>query len=214
MIHLYQIYFNEYSYNNCLKKDVTLYYNEHLHESYENAAIVDIIDNYCKGISSKDYIGIFSHAFLTKAGKGQAHDFSKLGCEIELEKADCLSFFKSKKKQKIFHNEAAVYYNSLFDEMCNLLNLPYHSKITPRFIIMQNAFILRHDLYKDYVSNYLKPAIKLLCNSGTELQSKAAKVAPHKSSGKQCTYVPFLLEKLISAYLHLNKHIKCKHYEL
>jgi len=214
MLTLYQIYFDESSYKNCNTKDFKLYYNETLDVTFENACIVDIADRLMHK-TKYAYTGIFSHAFLSKPGKGYARHFSKNACEEELNGYECLSFFKNKKKQKIFHNDTARYYNSLFDELCEQLGINYHSRITPRCIIMQNAFVLRNDLYIDYVNGYLKPAIHLLTNGKTELSKKALQLAPYKSNKKiLCTYVPFLLEKLISAYLHINRDIKCNHYSL
>lgn len=198
---LYQIYFNEESYNNCFN-DWFLFYNENCSDLFENEVIAKLIPS-----ETSEYVGIFSHKFLTTPAKGTCK--LKGNHKVEFEKyliennLDCLSFFKGKKKQTIFHNENALYYNKCFDDLMEHLGVDFKAIQTPRFIIMQNAFIMRTELYKDYVKNWLRPSIKFLNEYEPALR---------KTPYKGYNFKTFILERLISTYIHFNKTINCKHY--
>lgn len=95
-------------------------------------------------------------------------------------------------------------------------NMPYEVKIP----IYQNAFSARREIYQDYVSDYLNPAMELVKND-PEIY-KMATVDSHytkliRNDGASAEYlqekigfsyyplIPFILERLFSVYVHNNK---------
>ena len=72
--------------------------------------------------------------------------------------------------------------------------------MTPCFIVMQNHFIAKSYIYEDYVLNWLIPAMKLI-----EQIPEASKEVPYKNFSGY-TYYPFLCERLISTYIHVNRY--------
>jgi len=66
---------------------------------------------------------------------------------------------------------------------------------------MQNHFICRGFIFKDYVETVLKPGIKLI-----EEIPEAGQVIKYGGKAERYTYKPFLCEKLFTAYLHEKKY--------
>ena len=82
--------------------------------------------------------------------------------------------------------------------------------------IYSNFFVCRTEIYKDYVNNYIKPAIDLLETKYKDLAWKNANYTSDltKEQLKEYTgldYYPmhtFVLERLFALYLENNKHLK------
>lgn len=199
LYNFYQLYFDEQSERNCF--DFAEKVEVGFTKWFENAYIPDLVKK-----SQSEYVGIFSHKFLRSPEKGRAYNFSKDELEKMLSRGyDVVSFFAHHKNQRFFSGNQQAHFDSCFDEMCAFYDWHYSSRIKPRFIIMQNAFFARKDVYVHYLT-YLYQAMNFL-----NRHEGANKKCNYKS-GLHYTFIPFLLEKMPSLFFHLHKEYKCVHW--
>ena len=209
MIH--QIYFDDESKKN-LMKDAKPIFSGSLHPSFENfiiAAIGPTIND--------DRFGILSHRFKQK------HPAKRYNVESIMEKAaehDVVSFFPKFKQRDMvafMSNNMKVDFRSIMKRL--LRGTGYEIPEQTKFIVYQNAFVAKREIYHDYIEKVLKPAM----NNARLIQDDLFKETRYKGNPdalltlnqrwnkKLKTYPvwPFAFELLFSIYLS-NHDYDCK----
>ena len=79
------------------------------------------------------------------------------------EKYDLFSFTYDRHDVLGYANLCHPRFTGIFDDLLNHLNID--SGIKPLIGLYQNAVIARSEIYRDYIENYLKPAVDFLEDS-------------------------------------------------
>lgn len=198
------------------KVEYTKYDNSHINtieqKSYifEYNPMIDILTNHT---IEEDYLGIFSWKFLFKTAVFKNKLFWLLDNNQGF---DCYSFCNFKFKQGYLNFTEAYHpgFKNIFLPLCEELGLQVSE---PQIPIYSNFFVLRTELYKDYVETVIKPAIELLETKFKDLAWKDAKYISglkkdelKKYTGlDHYTYHTFVLERLINQYI-TNKNLTLK----
>lgn len=138
---------------------------------------------------------------------------------------DVLSFTKNTKYHRMLDNADAWHpgFKEIFKKILDAINVPMPPEVkTP---IYQNHFSARIDVYRDYVSSYLVPAMEIMAND-KEINVLAMQNSNYSElNGAGCAksedlqkkigvpyypLAPFLLERLFSVFVH-NKKINVTH---
>lgn len=152
----YQIYFSEKTKANCYNSDFnTPIFNETATHFFENAVISKLI---AQGVHKEsEYFGVWSHRHSAKHKRFNSATFeSELDC-------DCISFFKDRNnKNAIRIGVPKIYRNFLI-----LLGEIGYKELNPKSktFILFNHFVLRSELYEEYVTEILNPAMHALQTS-------------------------------------------------
>lgn len=215
-----QVYFDEQSKSNCLD-NVELIYNDKCTPYFENKIIVDNIDK-----NTEDYFGVFSPHFKYKilpvAGMSRmSYEYIKTQLD-----SDVISFFKHHRTKNMI--KQAEEYHPRFtigmELLLSAIGVDLNLNLDTRFIVYQNHFVAKKEVYNDYVENWLKPAIVAMEDKdNSELQNilwqdsnyhKKKNMSDRLKRDLGVNYYPyhtFILERLFSLYLNKNKHITCRH---
>ena len=195
------------------------YDNSHI-KSYEDKSylfeyncLLDIVDNFN---INEDYLGIFSYKFPMKTGLFKKKLFKILEQNSNYDiYTFCPNRVKLKGQYLSFTEKVHPGFLELFIALCNDLNLKVKE---PKYIVYSNFFIVRTDIYKEYINNIIKPAIELLETKYKEQVWKDSKYqGMEKQKLKQHTgldYYPFhtfILERLFSIWIE-NKNYKIYEY--
>lgn len=190
---IYQIYFDDESQDNCyLHPKVHWIKNENCTDFFEN----DIILKLRGQMPKYDYFGVWSHRHKYKI---QGHKFTFEELENRLT-VDVLAFQRFLRNGRIFSGIWEQEYKKMFNYLMVRLGLSYRFPNKLKFIVMQNHFIARGEIYADYVDTVLNPAVELIKDMKESLQKVKYKDGSYN-------YRPFLCEKLFSAYLHDHNYI-------
>jgi len=194
----------------------TLYDNGHIKtiedKSYlfEYNPIVDIVSNH---EITEDYLGIFSWKFPFKTGvfKKKLHWLMKNSPDADIYIL-CNHVFREGYLE--FTEKYHPGFKDIFYPLCEDLGLKVEES---KFPIYSNFFIMKTELYKDYVNTVIKPAIELLETKYKDLAWKDAQyTAGLKSETLKdftgldyYTFHTFVLERLVNQYVS-NKDLTFK----
>lgn len=198
----YQSYFN--TINSIEQKSYLFEYNP----------IISIIDNNIHNIKDSKYMGIFSWKFPAKTGFSEKEIYYNIDNEHDVY-IFIKPFFKTGKDYFIHSEKFHPGLINIIKKLCDELNIEYTD--SPEHIIYSNFYIGKYEIIKDYIDNYIKPSINLLETKLKDLAWQNSRYAsmPIEQLKKYTglTYYPmhsFVLERMLSIYLHNNKHIKVK----
>jgi hypothetical protein len=150
-----QIYFDE-SQKEELFPFAKPFFNRNLTPYFENTVISDLVKQ-----SEAEKISVCSWALKRKL-ELRVPPRTELTEEVLYSDYDILSFNKSSKTHdmmialEVWHPGSKV----ILSEICKEIGFPMPEKI--KWPIYQNAFIARADVYKDYVVNFLDPAMEAM----------------------------------------------------
>jgi hypothetical protein len=205
---IHQIWFDEESRKNCFVHPAVIpHHNRTLTNYFENQVILDLCP-----YSSK-YVGVWSHKAEQKILRAGNKSFTleRLIEVCNIADFDVLGFHHIYGRQTILYDSVRVKFDIVFDYLMRQLGLDYSSRVTPRFIILQNHFIARSEVMNDYCA-FLAKAVHVM-ESDEALKVELLERVPYREdSPVRYTFHPFICEKLISAYLHVNPRIVCKFY--
>jgi hypothetical protein len=203
-------------------------FNANKDRSLENRVIADYVNECLVEDLANTYIGILSARFEQKISwKSSVNTIADIIEQIERDgfSAEVYSFFGAFTRRNVWIVAerwqpgvlAAGRY--LCNEIWNGVDITELN--TP--IIYQNAFVAYGPIYKRYVDEALRPALRII-DTDTVLQQlldKDSKYrALHRLKGKDCEAVfgrpyytlhPFVLERLFSTWLAMNPDITIKH---
>lgn len=220
-VKIYQIYFDESSYKNCLE-GFTPWYNDRCSPFFEND-VIELLIEYRKH-KEADYFGVFSHNFQHKIHIWPKDIFKA----INENDYDVYSFFAGMKTNNIFLKGDAWHEN--FSTVCKtiLRKLGYNQDVADpgyktRCIVYQNHFIARSDVYEGYVNTLLRPAMELM-EYDNEIRDIIWKDAKYTKGNKPevkarlkeqigvdyYPYHPFVCERLFSFYMDLSPQLTFK----
>lgn len=197
MYRIVQIYYDKESKANCYDHpNVEKYYNANSGEYFENTIMVS-----CLGLSKQyDYFGVWSHKHKHKV-QGKGFSFEKM----EERLTDVLAFQRFLRNGRIFSGDQEKTYKELFNRLMEFLKIKYRFPNKPKFIVMQNHFIARSDIFRDYINTVLWPAMRFM-----DIENGYDQKVEYRGPGVY-TYKPFICEKLFSAYLE-DKKFDCQHW--
>lgn len=181
---------------------------------FEYNPIIDIITNNLYDINKYDYIGIFSWKFPLKSGFSEREIYYNIDNEH-----DVYTFvrpvFKTGKEYFDFSDKFHGGLLNILKNICNDLNIEYTD--SPEYVVYSNFYITRYDIMKDYIYNYIIPAIDLLETKYRDEAWQDSKYRNLKLDDLKkytgLTYYPkhsFILERMFSIYLHNNNRLKVK----
>lgn len=180
---------------------------------FEYPCIIDIIESI--NLEAEQLVGIFSWKFPLKTGlfnkKLQMLINKYPGYEIY---GLCGQELKGRYLKMSYKWHPGFEY--IFEKLCSKLNLKVKE---PKIVIYSNFFIAKYSVYKKYIDEIVKPAIKIL-EEDEELKELVWKNANYISglSSKELeqltglthyTFHTFVLERLISLYIE-KENLKVK----
>lgn len=179
---VYQIYFDDKSKGHCFE-EFDKYLNVSLTPFFENTVIKSLV-RFQRVHEDCEYFGVLSHAFKFKVGgdkymKVITPESILKYLNEESEGVDVIAFDRIQKNAKNYFKTANGIHNKLMGndedifEKCllrllELLKLPTNIEDGVRFIVYQNKFLTRPNIYEDYVEKLLAPAMEVM-NSDKEL---------------------------------------------
>lgn len=133
-----------------------------------------------------------------------------------------LSFTKNTKYHRMFEAANAWHpgFMTVFDKILAKIGVSRPGEI--KIPIYQNHFAAKTSIYKDYVQNYLSPAmdcistndeinaLAMLDSKYSDLTHQSGEMLKEKLGISYYPLIPFLLERLFSVYVH-NKKIEVTH---
>lgn len=211
-VDFYQIYYKNDQLSR-LFPFATPYFNQNLTPFFENSVIKELVL-----ASEADKIGVCSWALRFKMKLA----LRPLTEEVMQEDFDVLSLSRNSKYHEMLKS-AEVWHPGFNDIMHKILTKIGFTLKKPRYPIYQNAFIARVDVYKEYVNEFLIPAIEVmekdqeirnLCwkDSGyTKLKNEPLTDSAKKQLGVGYYPMhPFLCERFISQWLE-TKNLNVKY---
>jgi hypothetical protein len=219
-----QIYYDDKSKASCYP-EFEHFHNEKCTPYFENKVIIDLVNS--GRHKEGKYFGVFSGNFRHKIMYSKDMQritpqciYSKIG------NSDVISFFRHHRnknivtKAEMFHPGFKRALKNIFERIGFEINLEENT----RFIVYQNHFIAKSEIYEDYVNSLLEPVVKEMENKeNKELQNiiwqdsnyhKKYTMSEKLKRELGVNYYPyhtFLCERLFSIYLNKNKHITCEH---
>lgn len=214
MSELYQIYYREEQKEELYPFAIP-YYNEGLTIFFENQVIVDVV------LASKaEKIGVCSWKLRQKqrwnVGGGREITEELINSDYEV-----LSFTKNSKSHQML-NAAEIWHPGFKASLAKILDkIGIPMPLEVKYPINMNHFMALDEIYTDYVTHYLIPAMYVMKNDDechalamadsnyTALAKKDAASPERLYSLIGMTYypmAPFLLERLFPIYCH-NKNI-------
>lgn len=211
----YQIYYQE-DQKSKLFPFAKPYFNPHLTIFFENSIIKHLVAS-AKG----KYVSVCSWKLCEKL-RWRVGSRAPLTEEAIDGDYEVLSFTKNTKYHYMLAS-ADRHHPGFKDSLKKILaEIGHDMPMEVKEPIYQNHFSARTDIYRDYVLNYLNPAIYVMehnpelhalamKNSGyTSLTNQTADHLKNKLGISYYPMAPFLLERLFSVYVHNNK-IKVTH---
>ena len=214
---IFSIIYNKEQYG-----DYEIYDNSHIRtveqKSYifEYNPLIDIIDN--KEFKEDDYVGIFSWKFREKTSISKKILY-KMFEEVmnETPEVDIIGLSPTFLKGNYLYwsNEQHPGFLAIFAQLCTRLGLELRE---PKHIIYSNFWIGKYNIYKRYIEEVIKPAIKILeeemiMEAFTNAQYKAGlpkeKLIEYTGMDFYSMHA-FLLERLLSVWIDNNPEINFK----
>ena len=169
---------------------------------FEYGPMIDIIDNHT---ITEDYLGIFSWKFPLKTGVFKKKLFWLMNNSPNAD-IYILCNYVFKEGYLEFTNKYHPGFKDIFYPLCEDLGLKVEE---PKFPIYSNFFIMKTELYKDYVNTVIKPAIELLETKYRDLAWKNAnylaglkpELLKEFTGLDYYTFHTFVLERLINQYI-------------
>jgi hypothetical protein len=204
-----QIWFDADSRKNCFDDPaVTLHHNAQCNHYFENQVILNLAPY------TGQYVGVWSHSALRKLRRDGNRTFS-----LEMLKAICdrggfdvLGFHHVHRRQVILYDSVKPQFDTMFDYLMRQLGVDFSSRINPRFNILQNHFVARADVMNGYCE-FLRAAVDVMENDPALKRELFQRTPYRPESAIFYSYHPFICERLISAYLHVNPQLVCKYYK-
>jgi hypothetical protein len=214
MIEFHQLYYREDQVSKLYPFAIP-YFNESLTPYFENSCIVHLVK-----ASTGSKVSVCSWKLREKL-KWYVGRPRELTVEVLESDYDVLSFTRQTKDHKMM-KLAEVWHKGFGSAMQKMVEgigkkWPYEVKIP----VYQNHFAATLEIYMDYVTEYLEPAINFIENDAEMFKiamqdSKYSELnKPHAISSEELMMkigypfyplAPFLLERLFSVYIH-NKNI-------
>lgn len=208
MLRIFQIWYDDESRKNCFDHPaVTPYHNAILTPYFESQVILDLRPY------STDYVGVWSHkAKLKIARDGNDHfTMDRLVRICEVGDFDVLGFQHPHRQLNVLYDSVRFKFDAMFDYLMKRLGVAFDSKTRPRFTILQNHFVARAHVMNGY-AEFLERAVSIM-ESDKPLKAELDQRAPYRTdSATKYTFHPFICEKLVSAYLHVNSRLFCRYY--
>jgi hypothetical protein len=223
MIKIHQIYFNEKSKRNCYPQWEHYDNSEKLTEYFENTVIVDLIRQGAH--KDAEYFGVFSHdikremVYKEWIGENNKLAFSPAALEqcIRLYKDVEVFGFQRRRENPNIVKQAERYHPGFIKAMEHILSeTGFLDAIPPQLnnIILFNHFVMRSEIYEQYVNELLIPAMEVM-RGMPELFKDAkykridepTKARFLKAFGKgYFPYHPFICERLPSLFMEKYKY--------
>jgi len=195
-----QVYYDDATLKNCYEHECVLkILNGHHTDYFENSIISGMQDVALR----YDFFAVWSHAHKYKI-HGHPIDFNRL--EGMMEKFDLIAFQRMLRNGRIFSGAVQRKYQDMFNKIMEALKMKYRFPKRPKFVVMQNHFITRGYIFKDYCESVLDPAIRIMDN-----MPEASERVDYRGKAKSYNFKPFLCEKLMSAYIE-ERNLKCAHW--
>lgn len=221
MVEFYQIYFREYQ-KETMYPFAIPYFNNDLTIYFENSVISKLI----KGTIA-DKIAVcswkLSHPKHTKLGwnVGWPRKIEQITEEVLNSDYDVLPFTRNTKYHEML-GAASLWHPGFRPALTKIVEgIGKKMPLEVKKPIYQNAFSAKLEIYQDYVTDYLNPAMEIIKNDPeiyklatadsnyTQLARQDAASAEYLQEKIGFPYypmTPFLLERLFSIYVH-NKNI-------
>ena len=214
-VNIYQVHFDSASRHNCYPEFLKYNNSGRLNQYFENQVIVDLI----KAGAHKDsaYFGVWSHDIKNELvfkedGKTFTPDYF---CELVIRhKCDVYGLQKRRKNPNIVR-QAEQYHPGFVAMMTKILDMVGYGELPHRldYIILFNHFVMRSEIYEQYVTELLKPAMEALQaipeawnEARYKRMDEATKQRFMAAYGKPYyPYHPFLLERLPSIFMQKHK---------
>lgn len=178
---------------------------------FEYNPIIDVVNNLSP---DTEYLGVFSWKFPTKTGFSKNILYKSLN-HYKYKEYDILNISKSYWKDTKEYLYFSYKYHPKLEELIKKLLIHLDKDIYPddQHYVYSNFFLMKTDLWKDYIENWIKPAIEFMDNDPEYFED--AKYITGLSSEKlkeltgldYYTYHTFVLERLILFYV-TNKQLK------
>lgn len=151
-VDFYQIIFKASQRNN-LYPFAKEYFNQTLTPFFENSVIKEVVLK-----SEADKIGVVSHALKQK----MRLNLRPLTLEVLNEDFDVLSFTRNSKFHKMIPAAEAWHpgFSDLLEDIMGMIG--YSIRKVPKYPIYQNAFVAKSHIYKQYVKDFLIPAMTVM----------------------------------------------------
>ena len=214
-MNIYQLYFDEKSKANCFKESkkiecINFKTKEDIKKNpyFENKYISDIVN--FNPIKDNEHLGILSHKFERKTS------FTYKDLEETNKDSEVISFFKANEHEDVLKGLNRWHINGIQCLNSILWNLGKVDLIAknPSTFIMQNHFLAKGDIYKEYVKYWLNPVIEM-CENDHKLKELLWVDAGYRQSvsllGFDYPHHPFVLERLFM-YFVTDRKIKVDQY--
>ncbi len=227
----YQIAFDETSKANVDKDFAWTYFQKEVTPFFENEVMLKLIN--AGANKQADYFAVLSHKFFSDTINKELKPITKQEIENSLGDTDVVSFFGYQTNSQLFLHAEKVHKGiaECFQELFRLLGLKYNPLEPIRFVVYRNCFFARSEVYERYVKEMLQPCIELMSDKKNHVLWQAIwkdSRYPYQDNRFQkhvglrdkfvhdmgVPYYPFhtfILERMFSYWLNLNKEITCKH---
>lgn len=180
---------------------------------FEYNPIINIIDNLKEDV---EYLGIFSWKFLNKTGLTKNILYKALK-KHKYQEYDFINLSKSYWEDTKSYLEFSYKQHPKLKHLIKKLLVHLNKDIYPRTDVYtySNFFLMKVDLWKDYVENWIKPAIKFMDNdpeyfeNANYISGLPSDKLKELTGLEYYTYHSFCLERLI-LYFITDKKLKAK----
>lgn len=213
---LNQIYYADYQ-KEFLLPIAKPYYNPNLTIFFENSVIKELVMQ-----TTATKVGVISWKLYQKLrwNLGKPRFTHEITEEVINSEYDVLPFTRNSEQHKTL--EALEMWHpgsvSLLTKIVEGIGKKMPSQVWPS--IYQNAFMAKTEIYQDYVTDYLSPAMDLIQNDAEIYRLATADSNYTNLTKKDCAsaeelqakigmpyypFIPFILERLFSIYIHNKK---------
>jgi hypothetical protein len=178
---------------------------------FEYNPIIDIVDNLPEGV---EYLGVFSWKFPIKTGFSKNILYKSLS-HYKHKEYDFLNLSKSYWKNTSEYLHFSYKNHPKLQELLKKLLVHLGKDVHPDRdnYTYSNFFLMKTDLWKDYIENWVKPAIEFMDNDPEYFEDAIYTTGLSSEKLKELTgldyytYHTFVLERLILFYV-TNKQLK------